>query len=495
MSRRVFRNTALPTLTALILAGCSLAPKYERPAAPVPGQYPSYSGAPAASQQGTVASADLGWREFFRDPQLQALIGIALENNRDMRVAIERVQEARAQFGIQQSERLPTFGAGGVGQVTRNPESLRMGGPDAPSVTRVYQAGVGITSFELDFFGRIRNLSEAAYQQYLATEAARRTVHISLVAQVAEAYFTLRATEQQLELARRTLAARQASYDIVKRRFDSGVAGALDLNQAQGQLDSVRADIAELTRLEAQAQNALLLLLGEQPPPNLPASQPFGKDQLLTSIPVGLPSDLLTRRPDIIAAEHALLGANANIGAARAAFFPNISITGLLGFASGQLGGLFSSGNRYWTYSPEITIPLFSGGVSGNLDLAEARKNIAVAEYEKAIQVAFREVADSLAGEATYANQLDALRSLEESNAKTLEIAKLRYQEGIDSFLQVQTAEVGLYSAQQLFLQTGLNSLLNRVELYKALGGGWVENTGEPVEGNPEIGVSVEAEQ
>ncbi|WP_397473170.1 efflux transporter outer membrane subunit [Pusillimonas sp.] len=497
MSQRVFRITALPTLTALILAGCSLAPKYERPVAPVPAQYPSYAEAVQSGEHAVPASADLGWREFFLDPQLQALIGVALQNNRDLRIAVERIQEARAQYGIQQSERLPTFGAGGTAQVTRNPEGLRMGGPDSPSVSRVYQAGVGITAFELDFFGRIRNLTEAAFQQFLATEEARRTVHISLVAQVAEAYFSLRAAEQQLELARRTLAARQASFDIVQRRFDAGVAGALDLNQAKGQLDTVRADIAELTRLEAQAQNAMLLLLGQQPPADLPTSEPFGKDQLLASIPVGLPSDLLTRRPDIIAAEHALMGANANIGAARAAFFPNISITGLLGFASGQLGGLFSSGNRYWTYSPQLTIPLFSGGVSGNLDLAEARKNIAVAQYEKAIQVAFREVADTLAGEATYASQLDALRSLEQSTAQTLDIAKLRYEEGIDSFLQVQTAEVGLYSAQRQFLQTGLNSLLNRVELYKALGGGWVEHTpvAADAQGGPATGVSNGAEQ
>lgn len=476
---RVFRTTALPTLTALILAGCSLAPKYERPEAPVPGQYPAYSDTSAAGQGTVTASADLGWKQFFRDPQLLALIEIALVNNRDLRIAVGRIEEARAQYGIQQSERLPTFGAGGTGQITRNPEGLRMGGADASSVTRIYQAGVGITAFELDFFGRVKNLTEAAYQQYLATQEARRTVHITLVAQVAEAYFTLRATELQLELARKTQDSRQGTFDIVQRRFDAGVAGALDLNQAQGQLDSIRADIAELTRLEAQAQNALLLLLGQQPAADLPKAAVFGKEQLLASIPVGLPSDLLTRRPDIIAAEHSLMGANANIGAARAAFFPNISITGLLGFASPQLGGLFGSNNRYWTYSPQLTIPLFSGGVSGNLGLAEARKIIAVAQYEKTVQVAFREVADTLAGEATYASQLDALRSLEDTNARTLDIAKLRYEEGIDSFLQVQSAEVGLYSAQRQFLQTGYSALLNRVQLYKALGGGWVENTGE----------------
>lgn len=478
MSRRVIRFTALPTLTALILAGCSLAPKYERPDAPVPQTYPTYGQPVVPGQVGVAATAELGWRQFFRDPQLQALIEIALQNNRDLRIAVERIAEARAQYGIQQSERLPTLGVGGLAQVTRNPEELRMGGADSPSVTRVYQAGLGITAFELDFFGRIKNLTEAAYQQFLATEEARRTVHISLVAQVAQAYFGLRTAESQLELAQKTLVSRQASYDIVQRRFDAGVAGALDLNQARGQLDTVRADIAEMTRLEAQAQNALLLLLGQQPPADLPKAEVFGKDQLLASLPVGLPSELLARRPDIIAAEHALIGANANIGAARAAFFPNISITGLLGFASPQLGGLFSSSNKYWTYSPQLTIPLFSGGVSGNLDLAEARKNIAVSQYEKTIQVAFREVADTLAGEATYASQLDALRSLEDSTAETLNIAQLRYKEGIDSFLQVQTAEVSLYSAQRQFLQTGLDSLTNRVELYKALGGGWVEQTG-----------------
>jgi len=501
MSQRVFRTAALPALAALALAGCSLAPKYERPQAPVSAQFPSYEGlggqSDAASQLGVTASADLGWRQFFRDPQLQALIEIALQNNRDLRIAVQRVEEARAQYGIQQSERLPTFGVGGNAQVTRTPEDLRYGGADTPSVSRTYQAGVGITSFELDFFGRIKNLTEAAYQDYLATQEARRTVHITLIAQVAQAYFSLRSAEQQHALALKTLASRQKSYDIVKSRYDGGVAGALDLYQAQGQLDSVRSDIAQMARLEDQAANALRLLLGQDPPADLPAPAVFGKDQLLASIPAGLPSELLTRRPDIIAAEHTLLGANANIGAARAAFFPNISITGLLGFASPALGGLFSSENRYWTYTPQIQIPLFSGGVSGNLDLAEARKNIAVSQYEKTIQTAFREVADALAGEATYAGQLDALRSLEDSTARALEVARLRYEEGIDSFLQVQTAEVALYSAQREFLQTGQASLANRVDLYKALGGGWVENTGVAADAarTPPVGAATGADQ
>lgn len=480
MSAGILKRAALPAIVMLTLAGCSLAPKYERPAAPVPGQYPWQS---AIQQKGGDAvdgvrySADLGWSEFFRDPQLKALIGLSLANNRDMRIAVERIQEARALYGIAESDRLPTVGIGGNAQITRNPPNLRTGGPESDSVSRFYQAGVGMTAFELDFFGRVKNLTEAAYQQYLATEQARRTVHINLVAQVAEAYFRLRTAQQLQGLTQKTLASRQNTYALVQARFDAGVASALDLSQAKSQLDSVRVDSASLQRALAQAQNALQLLLGMEVPADLPQAAVFGRDQVLAAIPVGLPADLLVRRPDIMGAENALLAANANIGAARAAFFPSISITGLLGFASPQLGGLFSGGNRFWQFSPQLRVPIFSGGVSGNLDLAKARSNIAVSQYEKTIQTAFREVADALAGEATYDQQLDALRSLEASASETLRLATLRYNTGIDSFLQVQTAEVGLYTTQQAFYQTGMDALLNRVELYKALGGGWFETT------------------
>ncbi len=474
MTRQAHRFAIIPAL--LVLAGCSLAPKYERPAAPVPGVYPGVGATQAVSALPVSASADLGWRDFFRDEQLKALIAFALENNRDLRIAVGRVEEARALFGIQQSERLPTLGIGGNATIQSMPEPLRAGGGNAPSVSRVYQAGVGITAFELDFFGRVRNLSEAAYQQYLASEQAQRTVHLALVAQVAESYFRLRATELQRQLVESTLKSRQSSYDLIRQRYDAGVAGALDLNQAKSQLEQSRADLQEILRLEQLAQNALLLVLGGTPE-NLPAASTFGHEQLVSGIPVGLPSDLLARRPDIIGAENSLLATNANIGAARAAFFPNISITGVLGFASGAMGGLFSGANRFWTFTPDLKMPLFSGGVVGQLGLAEARKNMAVSQYEKTIQTAFREVADALAGEATYARQLDALRALETSAAESLKIANLRYENGIDSFLQVQAAEVTLYNAQRTFLQTGLNSLMNRVELYKALGGGWLENT------------------
>lgn len=463
------RLRALALLGPLVLAGCSFAPEYQRPALPVPDQFPQAQTTPDTA---TIDAADIGWSEFFRDPRLQALIGLALDNNRDLHIAVQRVEEAQALYGLADSERYPSLGVGGNAQVTRNPEKLRMPGSD--SVSRVYMAGVGLTSFELDFFGRLKNLGEAAWQRYLATEQARRTVHINLVAGVAEAYFRLRTTHDLTELMQRTLVNREDTLKLVQAMFDTGVASALDLNQARSQVEAVRVDLSAMKRLQSQAENALQLLLGMPVPEDLPEPAIFGKEQLLASVPAGLPSDLLTRRPDILAAEKALLAANAEIGAARAAFFPNISLTGLLGFASPQLGGLFSSGNRYWQYSPQIQVPLFTGGgLRSNLELSEVRKNIAVAQYEKTIQTAFREVADALAGEATYTDQLDALRQHETLSRETVQLAKLRYETGVDSFLQVQTAEVNLYAVQQQFIQTGMESLVNRIELYKALGGGW----------------------
>lgn len=493
-------RTLVTMLLAGALAGCSLAPEYERPVAPIPSAYPMLdeaarhleAGAPGADRQ-PAHSADLGWQDFFADPRLRALISLALENNRDVRIALARVEEARAQYGIADSDRLPTFGVGGNAQVTRAPADVRPGGPDTPSVSRVYMAGVAMTTFELDFFGRLRNLSEAARRQFLATEEAQRTVRINLVAQLAESYFRLRMAHQLQDLMEKTLQSREATYRLVQARYDIGVGSALDLQQARGQVETVKADQQAIRRMEAQALNALQLLVGAPLPDGLPPPAIFGRDQVLASIPVGLPSELLTRRPDIIGAEHALIGANAAIGAARAAFFPNISITGLLGFASPQLGGLFSGGNRYWQYQPEIQIPIFSGGVAGNLDLAEARKNRAVAEYEKTIQTAFREVADALAGEATYWDQLEAMRALESTATETLRLANLRYETGVDSFLQVQSAEVNLYSVQQAFLQVGMESLLNRVALYKALGGGWLAESATDVAMETPAGVGAPA--
>ncbi|GAA0773267.1 efflux transporter outer membrane subunit [Castellaniella ginsengisoli] len=466
MNRRLPARALAVSALSLALGACSLAPTYHRPQAPVPDRFPVVA---AETGQAELPS----WRDFFRDPRLQALVELALKNNRDLRIAVDRVEEARAQFGIVQSDRLPTIGAMGSGQITRAPADMRNGGADASSVSRSYTAGVGMTAFELDFFGRVRNLSEAAYQSYLSTDQARRTVQLGLIAQTAEAYFRLRSAQVLHGLMEQTLEARKGTLDLVQSRFDVGVASDLDLAQAQSQYDTVRADQIAIERAMAQAGNALQLILGMPVPDDLPEPLPFGREQLLPSLPAGLPSQLLERRPDIVGAEHDLMAANAQIGAARAAFFPRISLTGLLGFASPELDALFGGSHRYWQFSPQIQMPLFSGGIKGNLDLAKARSNIAVSAYEKAIQTAFREVADGLAGEATYSRQLDALRATEESALRALKLSQIRYETGVDSFLQVQSAQIALYGVQQQFIQLGTDALFNRVELYKALGGGW----------------------
>lgn len=497
MKALMIKQSALSAFVAVALAGCSLAPDYKRPDAPITGVWPDqpkvqYGGynnptslgsqpASAVVPEAGIPAADLGWREFFRDPRLQSLISLSLVNNRDLRVAVQRVEEARAQYGVQRGAQWPSIGAGIQGQRQHLPANMRAGGPDSSSISSSYQAGIGLTTFEIDLFGRLRNLSEAAYQQYLSTEQAQKTVQITLVGSVAQAYFNLRAAEVQLDLTQRTLASRQESYDLVKRRFDGGVASELDLNQSKTLLDTASSDLAQLARARAQALNALVLLVGAPLPADLPPPATFGRDQLLATVPSGLPSDLLERRPDILAAENQLRSANANIGAARAAFFPTISLTGLLGVASPSLGDLFKGGQGYWSFSPSITTPLFAGGtIREGLNLAKARDNIAVAQYEQTIQQAFREVSDALAGEATYGAQLDAQRALQESSSRTLELSNLRYTNGIDSFLQVQTAQVDFFNAQLSLVQTGLAALINRVELYKALGGGWEETTKEP---------------
>lgn len=491
MSRRLCRAFALSSIVALAFSGCSLAPRYERPANPAADRYPAYSGLPpgnataGAAASSVQVAADLGWRQFFRDPQLKDLIEVALANNRDLRVAIERVEAARAQYGITQSDRWPTIGVGAQGSIIRYPADIRAGGASAPSVSRSVLAGVGMTAFELDFFGRLKNLSEAAYQQVLATDQARRSVHINLVAQVAEAYFRLRAAQEQYQLVRKTLMSDRQSYDLVKTRFDNGVASSLDLNQAESQLNTAQADLQTTLRNQEQAGNALLLLVGTRVLPDLAASMPFERDRLVSAVPVGLPSQLLERRPDIVEAEDQLRAANASVGAARAAFFPHISLTGLLGFGSNQLAGLFGAQNHYWSLAPSVQIPFLSGAVINNLALAKANKKIAVSQYEKSVQTAFREVADALAGEATYSRQLDALRALQKTTQATLDLARLRYRTGVDSFLQVQTAEVNLYAVQSSLLQTGLDSLLNRIDLYAALGGGWLADSASPIASAP----------
>ena len=458
---------------SLLLAACSLNPTYEQPQAPVPAEY---KGSSSELPAGLLSGADLGWEEVIQEPRLRALISLALENNRDMLIAIQRVEEARALYGIQRSDLLPHIGANAQQNTQRLPRDMRVPGQD--SISRTYTAGIGITAFELDFWGRKRSLSEAAFEQYLATDEARKSMHLGLIAQVSSTYFAWRTAQSSQDLARRTIDSYQRSYDLVNRRFQAGVASGLERNQARMTLEGAKAALAAADRQVQLASNALDVLIGQPQPANLPAAVPFGSDNLISDIPAGVSSTLLVRRPDIIAAEHRLKSANAQIGAARSAFFPTISLTGLFGTKSPQFSGLFDRQTETWSFSPSLTVPIFTAGALRNsLDLAEVRKEIAVLEYEKTIQDAFREVSDALAGEQSYADQLDALREQQSAAYNSLSLSEQRYEAGIDSFLQVQQAQINLFNIQQSFLQVGLESLQNRLELYKALGGGWTATT------------------
>lgn len=476
----------MPLALAVVLSACSFTPEYQRPASPVAEQWPippmGMGVDPAAVLSG-MPVANIGWRQFFNDQRLQQLLSLALENNRDLRVALLNIEAARAQYNIQRAALSPSIGLGGTGTRQRVPGDLAAGGDSM--ISSQYQVGVALSSFEIDLFGRLRSLSESALAQYLSTEESRRNVQISLISQVAESYLNLLASNAQIELAERTLKSRQGSYDLVKRRFDAGVGSALELNQAQTLLDTARSDRQAMLRARAQAMNALTLLTGTAGLPDLGTSaQPFNRNDILAPIPAGLSSDVLLLRPDIRAAEQTLIAANANIGAARSAFFPTISLTALFGTASAQLSGLFGGGSAAWSFSPQITTPIFAGGSLRNqLALAEVRKDIAVAQYERTIQQAFREVSDALAGTATYTEQLDAQRSFVAAARRSRDLAQLRYESGVDSYLQVQDAERTYFSAQQQLVRTQTEELQNRIALYKALGGGWLENTQQaPIE-------------
>lgn len=448
---------------AALLAGCSLAPKYERPAAPVAAAYPTETAA-------GPAAAELGWREVLGDPRLQRLVELALANNRDLRVAALNVELTQAQYRIQRSALFPTVGASGSVEVS--------GGFNGDDPNAQYRVGAGVTSFELDLFGRIRSLKSAALEDYLATEEARRAAHIALIGALATQYLAERAFDEQLAIAQQTLTAVQGSFDITRRRFEAGQRSELDVRTAESQVATARSEIARLTRLRAQAGNALVLLVGQPLPADLPPPVPLAEQRLLEEIPAGLPSDLLARRPDILAAEHSLKSANYDIGAARAAFFPTISLTGFLGLASSSLGSLFAGDAARWSFQPSLTVPLFTAGRNqANLDVAKVRKRIEIARYEKAIQTAFREVADALAGRATLAEQLEAVTVRVTAEQKRYEISEMRYQTGIESYLAVLTAQRDLYTAQQQLVDVRLARLANAVTVYQALGGGWVERS------------------
>lgn len=449
-----------------VLSGCaSMAPTYQRPEAPVASVYP---GTPGAAD--TQAASEIGWREFFPDPRLQSLIELALENNRDLQLAALNIEAARAQYNIQRADRVPNLDASGSFTRSRTPASIS---PFDETITSSqYRVGLGIAAFELDFFGRIRSLSDAALAQYLATEEARRAAHISLVAEVGRAYLSEQAFAEQLALARQALEGRQDAYRLAQQRYQAGVSSAIDLRQQETLVEAARISSAMLSRQQAQAANALSLLVGA-PTTRLPVAEALSKQQLVTDIPAGLPSELINQRPDIRAAEQRLIAANASIGAARAAFFPRISLTGSIGTASTELSDLFSSGSGMWSFMPQITLPIFEGGRNrANLRLSEVRKNQAIVQYEQSIQTAFREVADALVARSALEDQLAAQERFYTAQSDLLRLAQQRYDSGVASYLEVLDAQRQLFSAEQELVQTRQLRLTNAIDLYRALGGG-----------------------
>ena len=451
---------------ALMLGGCmSFIPTYERPAAPVaPAYAPELIPAGSAS---APAAADIEWQRFFADPRLKRLIELSLQNNRDLRVAILNIEAARASYQIRRADELPSVGAG---------LSAQRGAGSNGGLVNTYAAGFQVTGYELDFFGRVRSLSQAALAQYLATEEARKTAQIALVSGVATSYVGLLADDELLRVTRAALKTREDSFRLTKLRFDNGASSEVDLRQAEQLLETAKVALAQTQRQKALDENALTLLVGQTLPADLPAPLPLAQQQGVTDLPAGLPSDLLTRRPDVLAAEQQLRAANANIGAARAAFFPRISLTANAGTASSELSGLFKSGTWALTGSASLLQPIFDAGRNqANLEVAKVNKDIAIAQYEKAIQTAFREVSDSLAGRATLGEQLRAQAAVASAAQVSFKLADLRYQNGASSYFDVLDAQRTLFSAQQATVQTQALQVQNLVTLYKVLGGGWTE--------------------
>jgi multidrug efflux system outer membrane protein len=446
------------SVAMLALAGCTMMPQYRRPAAPVADQFPGVTEIQAGS------AAEIAWKNVFADERLKQLIGLALTNNLDLRVAMLNVEQSRAQYRITRSASFPSVN--GSGSYTRS--------GDFSTTADSWSASLGSTAYEVDLFGRVRSLNRQALEKYFATAEARRSAQITLVSEVADEYFVWREAEEQLQVARQTLAAVQESYDLNNATFAAGASSELDLRTAEGQVLSAKISVLTYERQIAQAQNYLAVLLGQPLPADLPAPRPFSDTNLVAGIPAGLPSELVQRRPDIIEAEHTLKAANANIGAARAAFLPRITLTGSLGTSSSQFDELFGSGTGTWSFSPQVTVPIFTGGQNrADLDSAKVSARIEVANYQKAIQTAFREVADALVANRSYASQIGAETALIYTQQRRYDLAKLRYRQGDDTYLNVLSAQQELYSAQQGQIQAQYNKLSSQISLYKALGGGW----------------------
>ncbi len=454
----------------IFLTACTMAPEYSRPAAPVPSHWPT---GPAYEQPlpgaAAPAAAGLTWRDFITDERLREVVVTALANNRDLRVTVLSVEKAQALFGIQRAELLPTVNAAGSMSKSRVPADLASSGK-ATTAER-YDVSLGVTSWEIDFFGRIRSLKDKALEEYLATEQVRRNAQIMLISAVAQSYLAMAADREALRLVSSTLQAQEATYTLVKKRYDVGIASELDLRRAQSQVDAARGDVARFTQLTAQDENALNLLAGSPLPPallppDLSACRPPEE------ITYSLSSELLLKRPDVLAAEHRLKAAHANIGAARAAFFPRISLTTSIGTASAELAGLFKDGSAAWSFAPQIVMPIFDARTWYAYDVTKIEKEISVAQYEKSVQTAFREVADALAERGMITRRVAAQQSLVKAVGETCRLSAARYAKGIDSYLSVLDTQRSLYAAQQGLILLQLAQHNNMITLYKVLGGG-----------------------
>jgi multidrug efflux system outer membrane protein len=459
------------------LAGCSLAPDYARPEAPVPAAWPSGPAYRESAAKNLQPVADLPWQEFFVEPQLSQLITLALENNRDLRIAALNIERSRAQYQIRRADLFPEVDAIGQGSGRRVPADLA--GTGKAVTNHQYHADLGVSAYELDLFGRVRSLSEQALEQYLATEQARRSVQISLIAEVAFNYLNLAADRERLALARETLTNYQVSLDLSRSRFEAGIASALDFNQARTAVEAARVEISRYTTLVAQDENALSLVVGSPVPDDL---LPLALSETLAAVKdlsPGLPSEALLQRPDVLQAESQLKAYNANIGAARAAFFPRITLVSSVGTGSTELSGLFKDGSLAWSFAPFVTLPIFDAGRNlANLQVAEVDRDIAVARYEQTIQTAFREVADALARRGTIDEQLAAQQALNDATIESYRLSQARFDKGVDNYLAVLVSQRFLYGAQQSLISARLDRLNNLVTLYKVLGGGGGQSGG-----------------
>jgi multidrug efflux system outer membrane protein len=468
---RIMRSPRFAAVIALaLLGGCQLAPKHVRPELPTAPAYPAaYAGDVTIGQRAT----EIGWRAFFADERLEALVRAALDRNRDLAVAVAQIDEARGLYRIQNADRLPTIGASGEAVRSRTGLGSQVPGATGSATFNRFSVGVGVSSFELDFWGRVRNLSEAARSQYLATVEAERAFRLSLIRDVASTYLAVQEADERIALAEATLESRREGLRIAKLRLDAGVTSALDFRQSETLLTQAETELASLRLAKAQGENFLTVLTGGPVAGPLPAALPLAEQARPPELAAGLPSDLLVARPDILAAEERLRAARANIGAARAAFFPSISLTGSLGFASSALDSLISDDGLTWSFGPSISLPIFDfGRNAGNLTVAEARENIAVATYERTVQGAFREVADALAGRRFLAEQVAAQERGTLAQRQIAELARTRYREGVANYLEVLDAERNLFAAEQALLQVRRAAADNLVTLYIALGGG-----------------------